>query len=177
MQEKQDAEDPGPVSVPCCLKLRKKFNQLIENKMCIRSHPHPLTGPLCHFLKKRVLYLALSGLSCLRWDLAPWPGIEPGPPHELSVLGTWRLSCWTTRKVSPLPLHLGIDFSVLCVLVNLSHPSLDLPAAQELPLASLLSTPLLHPGTDCPRRLLLFCCWSPGPVHSGLPPACPRDPL
>ena len=43
MQEKQDAEDPGPVSVPCCLKLRKKFNQLIENIMCIRSHPHPLS--------------------------------------------------------------------------------------------------------------------------------------
>ena len=30
-EEKQDTEDAGPVSVACCLELRDKFNQLIEN--------------------------------------------------------------------------------------------------------------------------------------------------
>ena len=32
-------------------------------------------------------------LSWSMWDLAPWPGIEPGP----SALGTQSLSPWTTR--------------------------------------------------------------------------------
>ena len=39
--EKQDTEDAGPVSVPCCTVLRQKSNQLIENKKRIRSRPHP----------------------------------------------------------------------------------------------------------------------------------------
>ena len=29
-------------------------------------------------------------LSCSLWDLAPWPGIKPGPP----ALGVWSLSYW-----------------------------------------------------------------------------------
>ena len=34
-------------------------------------------------------------LSCSKWDLVPWPGIEPGPP----ALGVQHLSHWTTREV------------------------------------------------------------------------------
>ena len=34
-------------------------------------------------------------LSCSKWDLVPWPGIEPMSP----ALGAWILSHWTTRKV------------------------------------------------------------------------------
>ena len=41
------------------------------------------------------IYLAALGLSCGMWDLAPWPGIEPGPP----AVGAQRLSHWTTREV------------------------------------------------------------------------------
>ena len=33
--------------------------------------------------------------SCIRWDLVPWPGIEPRAP----ALGDWNLSYWTTRQV------------------------------------------------------------------------------
>ena len=32
------------------------------------------------FFKYLFIYLAVAGLSCGRWDLVPWPGIEPGPP-------------------------------------------------------------------------------------------------
>ena len=39
--------------------------------------------------------MAALGLSCDSWDLVPRPGIEPRPP----VLGVWRLSHWTSRKV------------------------------------------------------------------------------
>ena len=39
--------------------------------------------------------MAALGLSCSMWDLAPWPGIEPGPP----ALGTQSPSHWTTREV------------------------------------------------------------------------------
>ena len=43
------------------------------------------------------IYLAALGLSCSMWDLAPWPGIKPGPP----ALGAQSLSHWTTREVPP----------------------------------------------------------------------------
>ena len=42
-------------------------------------------------------------LACGRWDLVPWPGIEPGPP----ALGTWSLSHRTTRKSQDI---LNLDF-------------------------------------------------------------------
>ena len=42
-----------------------------------------------------VLVVALRIFSCSMWDLAPWPGIEPGTP----ALGAWSLSHWTTRAV------------------------------------------------------------------------------
>ena len=38
-------------------------------------------------------------LNCGIWDLAPWPGMESGPP----ALGAGTLSHWTTREV-PCPL-------------------------------------------------------------------------
>ena len=37
----------------------------------------------------------MPGLSCSVWDLAPLPGIEPGPP----ALGVQSVSHWTTREV------------------------------------------------------------------------------
>ena len=49
-----------------------------------------------------IVYLLALGLSCGTrtlnsglWDLVPWSGIEP----ELSALGEWSLSHWTTREV------------------------------------------------------------------------------
>ena len=54
------------------------------------------------FFLKRLIYLAVLGLSCdMRtlnpdiWNLVPWPGIEPAPP----ALGVQSLSHWTTREV------------------------------------------------------------------------------
>ena len=29
----------------------------------------------------KIIYLATLGLSCGMWDLAPWPGLNPGPLH------------------------------------------------------------------------------------------------
>ena len=40
----------------------------------------------------------LQTLSCLRWDLVPWPGSEPRPP----ALAAQSLSHWSTREVSPV---------------------------------------------------------------------------
>ena len=53
-----------------------------------------LFGELFFFLIL-FIYLSALGLSCSMWDLAPWPGIEPGPP----ALGAQSLSHWTTREV------------------------------------------------------------------------------
>ena len=45
------------------------------------------------------IYLAAPGLSCSMWDLAPWPGIKPGPP----ALGAQGPSHWTIKE-APYPL-------------------------------------------------------------------------
>ena len=52
-----------------------------------------------------IFYLVLSGLhsgmqtlSWGTWDVAPWPGIEPGPP----ALGAQSLNQWITREVPTL---------------------------------------------------------------------------
>ena len=58
----------------------------------------PAVGSLGHIavlFPVLFIYLAALGLSCSMWDLAPWPGIEPGPP----ALGAQSLSHWTTREV------------------------------------------------------------------------------
>ena len=44
------------------------------------------------------IYLLVPGLGCSRWDLVPWPGIEPRPPAS----GAWSLSNWTAREVLKL---------------------------------------------------------------------------
>ena len=38
---------------------------------------------------------SMQTLSCSKWDLVPWPGIEHRPP----TLEAWSLSHWTTREV------------------------------------------------------------------------------
>ena len=43
----------------------------------------------------RIFCCGMWNLSCRKWGLVPWPGIEPGPV----ALGTWSLSHWTTREV------------------------------------------------------------------------------
>ena len=48
----------------------------------------------------------MLSLSCSRWDLVPWLGVEPGPP----ALGARSLSHRTTRKV-PYAYFLWVDFS------------------------------------------------------------------
>ena len=69
------------------------------------------------------IYLAAPGLgcgmwtlSCSRWNLIPWLGIEPRPP----ALGAWSLSHWTTREV----LKLHFSRSHVTVLPNLMNISL-----------------------------------------------------
>ena len=47
-----------------------------------------------------LFYLVALGLSCGRWDLAPWPGNEPKPP----ALGVCSLNHWTTREVPEVKL-------------------------------------------------------------------------
>ena len=49
-------------------------------------------------LSTHTYLLAVLGLSCSRWDLVPWLGIEPGLP----ALGVWGLNHWTTREVSTM---------------------------------------------------------------------------
>ena len=41
------------------------------------------------------MHLVVLGLSYSLWDLAPWPGTEPGYP----ALGARSLRLWTTWKV------------------------------------------------------------------------------
>ena len=41
------------------------------------------------------IYLAVQGLYFSKWDLAPWPGIEPGLP----ALGEQSFNHWITREV------------------------------------------------------------------------------
>ena len=42
-----------------------------------------------------IISCSLGTLSCGRWALVPWPGIEPGAP----ALGAQSLIHWTTREV------------------------------------------------------------------------------
>ena len=58
----------------------------------------------------RIFSRGIWTLSCSRWDLVPWPGINPGPP----ALGTWSFSLRTTREV-PLSPFLSV-FSIEALL-------------------------------------------------------------
>ena len=59
----------------------------------------------------------MQTLSCVMWDLVPWPRIEPGAP----ALGVQSLSHWTTREVpSFILLHVNIQFSHHHLLTRLS---------------------------------------------------------
>ena len=49
----------------------------------------------------QVLVVVCGFFSCCMWDLAPCPGIEPGPP----ALGAWGLGHWTTREVPLSPFN------------------------------------------------------------------------
>ena len=51
--------------------------------------------------KKKSIYLAALGLSCLMWVLVPWPGIEP----RVTAMEAWSLNHWTTRE-APVKLYL-----------------------------------------------------------------------
>ena len=46
-------------------------------------------------LAVRVLVATFNIFSCSMWNLAPWPGIEPGPP----ILGVQSLIHWITRDI------------------------------------------------------------------------------
>ena len=62
---------------------------LLWGKSCFYFKYYLLTWPC------QVLVVACGVFSCDVWDLAPWPGIEPGSP----ALGAQSLSHWTTRAV------------------------------------------------------------------------------
>ena len=53
----------------------------------------------------RIFSCSIWTLSCSRWDLVPWPGINPGPP----ALGMWSFSLRTIREV-PLSPFLPVFF-------------------------------------------------------------------
>ena len=59
----------------------------------------PVFKIICFYLfwLGQVLVVAcrIFDFHCGRWDLVPWPEIEPRPP----ALGAQSLSCWTTREV------------------------------------------------------------------------------
>ena len=63
----------------------------------LREHRASITRN-SDFLLKIVIYLAVLGVGCGMQDLAPRPGIEPGPP----ALGAQSSSHWTTREVPEL---------------------------------------------------------------------------
>ena len=50
------------------------------------------------------VYLAAPGISCSKWDLVPWPTIEPGS----LALEAQSLSHWTTKEVSSGELHYSL---------------------------------------------------------------------
>ena len=52
---------------------------------------------LCQVLvvAHRIFSCVIWTLSCVMWNLVPWPGTEPGPP----ALEMQSLSHWTTREV------------------------------------------------------------------------------
>ena len=66
------------------------------------SLPNPSHCFLYLFKKQTFIYLAVPGLSCGRWDLAPGPGREARPP----ALGTQRLGHLTSREAPPFSLWL-----------------------------------------------------------------------
>ena len=43
----------------------------------------------------QIFSCSMQTLSCVTWDLVPWPGLKPRPP----ALGARSLSPWTTREV------------------------------------------------------------------------------
>ena len=59
----------------------------------------------------RLFSWGMQTLSCSRWRLVPWPGMEPGSP----VFGVRSLSHWTTRKV-PIWSSLIVLFSQAAII-------------------------------------------------------------
>ena len=82
-------------------KLTSLNTHLRDFSSCCGNFFHPNTikivSPVFIFFLNFFIYLAALGLSCSMWDLAPGPGVEPGPPS----LGAQSLSHWTTREVPP----------------------------------------------------------------------------
>ena len=52
-------------------------------------------GTLIFAVAGRIFSWSIWTLSCARWDLVHWPGIEPEPP----ALEAWSLNHWITREV------------------------------------------------------------------------------
>ena len=90
--------------------------------------------------------LAVLGLSCSKWDLIPWQGLNPG----LSALEAWSLSHWTVKEVQilswreilavhPWPLYEGSSYSGSYLLVlSLSeyYGTTVIPTGSSLPFLS-----------------------------------------
>ena len=95
-----------------------------------------LRGGVCVFLKYLFIWLhwvlvtpcgifnlcrIMRTLSCGRWDLVPWPGIEPRPP----ALGVWSFSHWTTREVPSVVCRLPVEGTVCPQLGPKTAPCID----------------------------------------------------
>ena len=83
----------------------------------------PGLKPSIFVMECRIFSCSIWTLSCSRWDLVPWPGINLGPP----ALGMWSFSLRTTREV-PLSPFLPVFFhrspsAILHKPVSLLHSS------------------------------------------------------
>ena len=99
------------------------------------------------FLLKIVIYLVMLGLGCSMWDLAPRPGIEPGPP----ALGAQSSSHWTTREVPELPIFFKRKIVAFIAQIHMGHQQAPPTTSTTPP-----STP--HLG---PVAALTTGCWPP----------------
>ena len=92
------------IPVSCILSLPLKFTSLSLCKIfiyvfgCASSQLWHM-GSLIVVAVCGIFSCGMRILNCGIWDLAPWPGMESGPP----ALAAGTLSHWTTREV-PCPL-------------------------------------------------------------------------
>lgn len=120
------------------------FLKVMPNCRCFLNRPS-------HFPPNVVLFPCLRVLTLI----IAYQNHPSEPSFNTTFSGQPSLIALWVRP--PCHSGLGVDLTVLCVLVNLPHPLIGLSAAWELP--------LLHSLTSLPVT-----------VHAGLPAPCPRIP-
>lgn len=86
--------------IPLDLNLPKDDNCSVVEYDFIHSFLHSFT-------KKLFMYLSTPGLSCGKWDVVSWPGVEPRPPdlevHSLSHWSPVFLFCMNIQNIYEAP--------------------------------------------------------------------------